>query len=70
MFKKYIIRWHLDENDSPECVAQTRNAAFARHWATLRSKECGRALLITKPLFRRPSLMLFVDGEPAGCLID
>ena len=70
MFKKYIIRWHFNENDGPECVAQTRNAAFAHHWATLRSKECGCASLTIKPLFRRPSQMLFVDGEPVGCLID
>ena len=70
MFKKYIIRWHLDENDGPVCVAQTRNAAFAHHWATLRSKECGRALLTVKPLFGKSSQMLFADGEPVGCLIN
>ena len=70
MFKKYIIRWHFNKNDGPECVAQTRNAAFARHWAMQRSKEFGCASLTVKPLFGRPSVMLFADGEPVGCLID
>jgi hypothetical protein len=70
MFKKYIISWHLEENDAPVCMAQTRNETFANLLAKRRSKEFGAAKIVVKPLFGRPTVALFENGEPVGVLIN
>ena len=70
MFKKYIISWHLEENDAPVCMAQTRNEIFANHLVKQRSEEFGSAVMTVKPLFGKSSVALFKNGELAGILIN
>ena len=70
MFKKYIISWHLEEDDAPVCMAQTRNATFANLLAQRRSADFGSAKMVIKPLFGKPSVAVFKDGELAGILIN
>lgn len=69
MFEKYIISWHLEKNDAPVCMAQTRNEIFADHLVKQRSTEFGSATMTVKPLFGKPIVLLFKNGKLAGILI-